>query len=400
MSNRLQIFRERMAAFEGAANPQSAIESGYYVRGPGKLLAETLSARVALRPASSHLLIGGIGSGKTTQLLVACENLKEIGDIYPIYIDVSLYTDISQITPGVLTAIAGLELSNLLKDSQDSNVQFNINEIRKIAYGYSEQLNTYQSNLDNIKHIQSEKIKHEGVIPPKHISPLQKNNLIGILNTLVSHAKNKYENIVLLFDGLDRLNDYKSFPDIMNSEIKAISENNVGVVIVGSLSSIYRYNNNPIENSLDYFYRQPCFDIENDPEAYEFFVQILKARSQDNFLEEVAIDLLIKFSGGVLRDLINLTQSAIEETYMSGDEKLLEKHVFDAVDSLGKSQILGISNEELEILQNIIKKGKFIPRTEQDIKLLLTRRIIEYIYPKQRYAVHPAIVPIIEQIYA
>ena len=400
MSNRLQIFRERMAAFEGAANPQEAIESGYYVPAPGKLLAEKLSARVALRPASSHLLIGGIGSGKTTQLLVACERLKEIGDNYPIYIDVSLYTDISQINPGVLTAIAGLELSNLLKDSKDSNIQFNINEIRKIAYGYYEKVNIYQSKLDNIKQIQSEKIKHEGIIPPKHISPLQKNNLISILNKFVSHAKNQYENIVLLFDGLDRLNDDKTFPDIMNSEIKAISENNVGVVIVGPLSSIYRYNNNPIENSLDYFYRQPCFDIENDPEAYEFFVQILKTRSQDDFLEELAIDLLIKFSGGVLRDLINLTQAVIEETYISGDEKLLEKYVFDAVESFGKSQILGISNEELEILQNIMKKGKFIPRTEQDIKLLVTRRIIEYAYPNQRYAVHPAIVPIIEQIYA
>ena len=108
MSNRLQIFRERMAAFEGAANPQEAIENGYYDSAPGKLLAEKLSARVALRPASSHLLIGGIGSGKTTQLLVACQILKEIGDIYPIYIDVSLYTDIYKINPGVLTTIAGV----------------------------------------------------------------------------------------------------------------------------------------------------------------------------------------------------------------------------------------------------------------------------------------------------
>jgi hypothetical protein len=29
MSNRLKLFRERMAAFEGAANPSEAIESGY-----------------------------------------------------------------------------------------------------------------------------------------------------------------------------------------------------------------------------------------------------------------------------------------------------------------------------------------------------------------------------------
>ena len=67
MSNRLKLVRERMAAFEGAANPSVAIESGYYVHAPGKLLVDNISNRIALRPLSSHLLLGGIGSGKTTQ---------------------------------------------------------------------------------------------------------------------------------------------------------------------------------------------------------------------------------------------------------------------------------------------------------------------------------------------
>ena len=404
MSNRLQIFRERMAAFEGAANPQEAIESGYYVRTPGKLLAEKLSARVALRPASSHLLIGGIGSGKTTQLLVACERLKEIGDIYPIYIDVSLHTDISEITPGVLTAIAGVELSKLLEDSKDSSIQFNINEVRKIAYGYSENLNIsdylFSSSIDreNLPHNTIKK-HNKGVIASKNSNNLN-NHLQNAVNKLLSYAANNYGNIVLLFDGLDRFHDDKIIPEIINLDIKFLSNSKIGVVIVAPLSSRYTEKTTIIENYLDYFYPQPFFDIDNNSEAYEFFIKVLKARSQDSFLEEVAIDLLIKFSGGVLRDLINLTQSAIEETYISGDEKILEKHVFDAVKSFGKSKILGISNHELEILQNIMKEGKFIPRTEQDIKLLITRCIIEYVYPKQRYAVHPAIEPIIEQIYA
>jgi type IV secretory pathway ATPase VirB11/archaellum biosynthesis ATPase len=87
MSNRLKLFRERMAAFEGAANPSEAIESGYYVHAPGKLLVDNISNRIALRPSSSHLLLGGIGSGKTTQLLVACQQINEIEDIHAIYVD-------------------------------------------------------------------------------------------------------------------------------------------------------------------------------------------------------------------------------------------------------------------------------------------------------------------------
>lgn len=129
-----------MSAFEGTVDPLRAIESGYYVHAPGKLLAETISTRIALRPASSHLLVGGIGSGKTTQLLVACQNIKEVGDIYPIYIDISLYTDISKMKTGVLTAIAGVEISKLIKNNKNQDVNSSIDLIKKIAFGESEEI--------------------------------------------------------------------------------------------------------------------------------------------------------------------------------------------------------------------------------------------------------------------
>ncbi len=390
MSNRLQIFRERMAAFEGAANPQEAIESGYYVRAPGQLLAEKLSARVALRPASSHLLIGGIGSGKTTQLLMACENLKQIGDIYPIYIDVSLYTDISKIKSGVLTAIAGVELSKMIEDSDNESVKKLVEIIDKIAYGYSKKKDFSEKFTTNKK----------GIIPDKNNYHITRNLTEAVRNLAIYIADKHNKKIVLLFDGLDRLENAIAFSEIIASDAKAIKNSNIGLIIVGPLISLYLNNRASIENSLDYFYHQPCFDVENDPEAYKFFVQILKARSTDNFIEPSVMDAIVKFSGGILRDLINLTQSSIEEAYILGDDKVQNKHVQNAILAFGKAKILGISNQELEILQTIINKEKFIPRTEQDVKLLITRRIIEYEYPKQRYVVHPAIVPIIEGIYA
>ena len=65
----------------------------------------------------------------------------------------------------------------------------------------------------------------------------------------------------------------------------------------------------PVNKSLDYFYYQPFFDVENDPEAYNFFEQIIKTRSSEHFIEEPAIKALIDFSGGVLRDFITLSTS-------------------------------------------------------------------------------------------
>jgi len=63
MSDRLQFFREQMAAFEGTSDPQKAIEKGYFIKQPRNSMANTIANRIALRPSSSHLLIGGIGSG-------------------------------------------------------------------------------------------------------------------------------------------------------------------------------------------------------------------------------------------------------------------------------------------------------------------------------------------------
>ena len=38
----------------------------------------------------------------------------------------------------------------------------------------------------------------------------------------------------------------------------------------------------------------------------------------------------------------------------------------------------------------------FSPRTSEDFELMLTGHILEYGYPHQRFAVHPILVPLIE----
>ena len=394
MSNRLKLFRERMAAFEGAANPSEAIESGYYVHAPGKLLVDNISNRIALRPSSSHLLLGGIGSGKTTQLLVAYQQINEIEDIHAIYIEVSEYTDISKITTGVLTAIAGLEIAKLIQDSKDKNIIQSVESIRDLANGYA----SYNYDEYPEPHEYDEPIIVKGIIPKKSEGYGISVELVKTVSELTKYTSEKYGNLVLLFDGLDRLDDARMFMQIVFSDAKAISSAGIGLVLVGSLTAIYGNYHDTINKSLDYFYYQPFFDVENDPEAYNFFEKIIQTRSSEDFIEESAIKALIHFSGGVLRDFITLTQASIEETYLSGEDKVQEQQVLKAVDSTGRNQLLGISDNELKIIKQILQTGTFIPRTDEDLRLLVRRVILEYRYPKLRYAVHPAMKPLIQQI--
>ena len=109
MSDRLKFFRRLMSAFEGTSNPQRAVEQGFYVNLPNNPVA-VITAKIALRPSSIHLLFGGIGSGKTTQLLSTQKHLNELEDIKAIYVDVSLVTDISDLQSGALIDLLGNKL--------------------------------------------------------------------------------------------------------------------------------------------------------------------------------------------------------------------------------------------------------------------------------------------------
>jgi len=336
MSNRLAFFRKQMAAFEGAANPQRAIDSKYYVPEPQHSVSDLITRRVALRPSSTHLLIGGIGSGKTTQLLVTCERInREVEDIHAYYVDVSLYTDLSQISSGVLMAIAGVVLSDLTKDSDDSKIQECHRFIQNYAYGSVQgKSDIYSRNLLTI---------NKGILSPPSEDLRKRKDLEQTIIQVNKVAQEKYGNIILLFDGLDRFDNIKAFAEIVNIDLQKISDAEIGVVLVSPLLALYddQYRD-LLKKAVDNFDYRSFFDLENHLEARTFFETILKNRADEGFIEESAIQSLIDYSGGVLRDLINLTQVAIEEAYLSDSDRLELIHVQKAIYLFGRAKLLGL----------------------------------------------------------
>ena len=88
---RLERSRGFMTRLNAAADPAVAITEGLYVRsarGAGARIAAS-----ALAP-SSHLLIGGAGWAKTTELLEAQRQLSRMERPLALYIDVSKQHDI------------------------------------------------------------------------------------------------------------------------------------------------------------------------------------------------------------------------------------------------------------------------------------------------------------------
>ena len=94
---------------------------------------------------------------------------------------------------------------------------------------------------------------------------------------------------------------------------------------------------------------------------------------------------------------MSLTQSAIEEAYVDGSDNITLGHAKEAVYSLARSKYMGLTDENLKTLQQVVSEKSFTPRTPEELNLLLTGHILEYRYPRRHFAVHPVLLPLIQE---
>jgi energy-coupling factor transporter ATP-binding protein EcfA2 len=384
MENRLDFFRQQMAAFDGSADPNGAFEKGFYIEEPNQSATNQWFKRICLKPTSRNLVVGGIGSGKTTQLL-RMKQLLEKTDVYPHYIDVTKYEHPDEIQAGILNAIFGLELIDLLEPTQhraDESIQ---RIIKRYAYGIADR---HDIPFPQQNSLSSEKPR--GVLSPRnyHQSSEQINDA---LRTLVAQFRENFsKEPFFLIDGLDRVDSIEKFIRSISSVFDGIG---VGYVIVGPIGILYSNFIASIDSYFDYFEYRPAFDISNDIQSRNFFLQILHSRSSSDFLDEQASAQLINMSGGILRDLINLTQESIQEAYLSDADGVGEHHVDRAVVSLGRSKMLGLYDDDQSILVRLQEElhSLFVPTSPKEITLLASGLILEYRYPKRRFSTHPVL---------
>jgi len=139
-------------------------------------------------------------------------------------------------------------------------------------------------------------------------------------------------------------------------------------------------------------------DVIESVEAQNFFTDVLTIRDTENFINSELRLFLISKSGGVLRDLMSLCQAAIEEAYVDGSDQITEQHANQAVLAMARSKLIGLTDSNMDVLRKVMTEVSFSPRTSEDFELLLTGHILEYRYPRQRFVVHPILVPLIERM--
>ncbi len=362
VSNRREIWRDFMGRFEPSGDPRDAVARGFYVPRPGRSLAEQLAARFELKPSASHLLMGGVGSGKTTQLLVARDRLEAMGDVNAVYVDVSLRVEPNEVRIRDLLVAVGLALGRQIESGQTTS-----ETTQALKWLVHSDTRLSLSTLAN------------------EVAVIQR-NLQG----------NRPHTIVLI-DSLDRMSDLDRFAELVDGDVLTLRSLGLGVILIGPLTALYGVRRTALER-FDRTWHLPTVDVQNDTEGHAFLRTVLHARDANGLLTDTAAERLATLSGGVLRDLIALAQAAGEEAYVEGAEHVEVAHVETAADIFGRKQLVALDSQEIAVLQRVRTKGTFVQTSEKDLAQLATRRVLEYTNGQARFAVHPTIEPLLAQI--
>ncbi len=393
-----------MAQFDAAADPARAIGRGQYVP-KAKPLADRIVPRAELEPHATHLLTGGVGSGKTTQLLVIRDAISKLEDTTAVYIDVTLEQDIRQIRAGNLLLLVGDALNDLLPAKIHVDVKKARKSLREFIQGsgvwrHVDEEPDWDNEQPDDDGPPMEYIKFPGEItPPDGPGPLTSatEEKLQIINTLRNAAQPSGNHFVVLLDGLDRMRDISQFKDLVEQDIQALRSAGIGVVLVGPIDVIYS-KEKATRDMFDAQWHLSPVDT-TDPEGLRFLLQVLRKRASVEIMPDKACQKLAEQSGGVMRDLIKLARSSGYEAYTVGADQIGVEHVEAAADAQGRAQLQSVGQDGVEVLQRVRTKGKFIPTSDRDLALLASRNVLEYQNgAKIRYAVHPVIEPLLARL--
>ena len=403
---RRERFREYMRALNPAAPARVAIESGLVVEDLNSSLFKTMAARADLDPGSQQLVVGGIGAGKTTELLMAEKWLENQGQTIPLYIDISSETNLAGFNSGALLAGFGLHLISVVsvrepgaavEEEEKEALEAAQSQIREFAFGKTVQTwvpdyddGYYEGYEDSAAdHEPGHLVTYEvpGKLKPRF--PVFQRDIQDIrkpLALLMRAVQKRSLDVVVIFDGLDRLISPDKFWAVVDQDFRALRRMQVAVLAAAPLSILYGAGRS-ISEHFDRIHH--IHTLGSTPDSANQLKSVLSQRGGSELLGPVEMAHVCSSSGGVLRDLVTLARDAGEAAYIEGSEKILLRHAMAAVKQMGEGYLRGLGPEQLKILRRVAKERSFNTSSKPEIELLVTGRVLEY--SGSDFRVHPAL---------
>lgn len=405
LSQRRERFREYMRKLNPTAPARMTIEAGLVVEDLHGSLYRTLAARADLDPGSQQLLVGGTGSGKTTELLMAERWLEQQGQTLSVFIDISAETDLSGLNSGALLAGFGLHLARTFSakgfedsvdDAQKEALKKARSEIKEFAFGTTKSVwvpeyDTYEPDFepDYSDYEPGQWVTQSVPGKLKPPFPALQRDIQAIrapLELFINAVQGRSLDIVVIFDGLDRLISPDKFWAVVHQDFQALRRMRVAVLAAAPLSVLYGQGRS-ISEHFDRIHHMTT--LSSEPHNNRYLKSVLSHRGATDLLGPDETELICCGSGGVLRDLISLARDAGEEAYIDGSDRILSEHANAVIKQLGESYRRGLGPERAKILRRLNKEHFFDITSSTNIELLVTGRVLEY--SAGDFRVHPAL---------
>jgi hypothetical protein len=398
VATRREKFRAYMKNFNPTAPASDAIDSGLVLEDLHNSLSRSLAARADLEPGSQQLLVGGIGSGKTTELLLAEKWLNTQAPTVSFFIDITAETDLSGLNSGALLAAFSLHLGRASLGSLEASSSVKeppeignaCQRIKEFAFGKVESVLTKR-----FREMQEDPTQSEGYVPGRLKPPIpalqrQFQDIAEPLEVLLAAFRNSSREVVVIFDGLDRLIRPENFRAIIDADFRALRELKVSVLAAAPVSILYGAGRVISEHFDRVHHLAP---LTAEPQKAGLLKAVLEQRDGTHMLGSGESEKICTASGGVLRDLITLARDAGEEAYVSGSNRIRIQDVERVVQQLGTAYLRGLGPHQIRALLDLNRTRSFDLESSINMELLVTRRVLEY--SPIDFRVHPALLPLI-----
>src|ERR1039457_3977078 len=382
--DRRQLYRPFLERLNPIASSLNVLAEGLIVapdhdpRDTGEPPIHVAFANTAeLTRGSQMALVGGIGSGKTTELLLTQKVLGRHADAVNIFVDMADYTDLSEVSPGAVLAVAGFEIySHLTKSARGPTREATAahTRLRALAIARTAWVDPWERGdemPDDIVPVQVPGLMRLRFPPLRGKVKEAKDLLFSIASQLVETGSQ----ITLLVDGLDRLIRPELFREFAEQDLQALRGTKISVIIVAPLLFLYD-KSRFLQDYFDLVKHIPA--AAADPKHSAFLRQILERRGAADLMDRAEITTIAKYSGGVLRDVLTLARSSAEYAYRDGEDRVSRRHVNAAIKQLGNRYLAGLGNPKKRLLGGLTEDGKFPIENSSALGLLVNRQVLEY----------------------
>lgn len=367
----------------------------YYVEIPYSHINE-IKTRLTLfaeqRKPSKMLFTGHRGCGKTSALYMLMSQLGK--EFFVVYYSVFESLDINDVSYidvllSIVTKIVERAEDEKVKLSKDVKDRLDKWGMKIIETAIKEKTKEKRAGiglkvvfLDLLARIKNEETTRREI--RKEIDP-KITELIDIINDIITDIEKFYKNkkhVLVIVDDLEKTDPEKA-KKIFYEHSTQLTQPKCHIIYTIPIALHYSRESKPIDISFDGSYAHPNVGIFNkdgskSEQDWNNLKTIIEKRTSLDLFEPDALDHIIKESGGVIREMVRIIQDSATEGIIKGKNKIDLESVNAVIREMTNTYRKQLSEEDYDILKEIVNGKKDVRRDEKLVGLLHNLSVLEY----------------------